>query len=139
MRVQVPFYRTKLTSWMAAFEETYRFILLEADCAEHRDWANLCIEQARPPYARLLVALLLRVVLLRALDAANVLLRTPMPCPDLAHVRSASKVLQFSVRVTLSCTDKRCARSLAAMARTHAGGLHPARGGGGRDVRRERR
>jgi hypothetical protein len=32
---------------MAAFEETYRFILLEADAAEHKDWANLCIEQVR--------------------------------------------------------------------------------------------
>ena len=41
----MPFYRTKLFSWMAAFEETYRFILLEADPAENQDWANLCIEQ----------------------------------------------------------------------------------------------
>jgi hypothetical protein len=44
-RMQVPFYRTKLNSWMAQFEETYRFILLEADPYENRDWANLCIEQ----------------------------------------------------------------------------------------------
>jgi hypothetical protein len=49
-RAQVPFYRTKLTSWMAAFEETYRFILLEADASEHKDWAHLCIEQARRPW-----------------------------------------------------------------------------------------
>ena len=43
--MQVPFYRTRLTAWLAAYEETYRFILLEADPAESRDWASLCIEQ----------------------------------------------------------------------------------------------
>jgi hypothetical protein len=48
-RLQVPFYRTKLNSWMAAFEETYRFILLECDPAENKDWANLCIEQVCCP------------------------------------------------------------------------------------------
>lgn len=46
-RLKVPFYRTKLFSWMAAFEETYRFILLEADPSESKHWADLCIEQVR--------------------------------------------------------------------------------------------
>lgn len=47
-RLQVPFYRTKVTSWMASQEEDYRFILLEADPAEDRGWAQLCVEQACP-------------------------------------------------------------------------------------------
>ena len=50
-RMRVPFYRTKLNSWMAAFEETYRFILLEADPSESKHWADLCIEQVRPQQA----------------------------------------------------------------------------------------
>jgi hypothetical protein len=45
-RLQVPFYRTKVTSWMASQEEDYRFILLEADPADDRSWAQLCVEQA---------------------------------------------------------------------------------------------
>lgn len=47
-RLQVPFYRTKVTSWMASQEEDYRFILLEADPGEDRGWAQLCVEQACP-------------------------------------------------------------------------------------------
>ena len=47
-RLQVPFYRTKVTSWMASQEEDYRFILLEADASEDRSWAQLCVEQVAP-------------------------------------------------------------------------------------------
>lgn len=45
-RLQVPFYRTKVTSWMASQEEDYRFIILEADPSEDRGWAQICVEQA---------------------------------------------------------------------------------------------
>lgn len=55
-RLQVPFYRTKVTSWMASQEEDYRFILLEADPAEDRSWAQLCVEQARPHHTHMGIA-----------------------------------------------------------------------------------
>ena len=44
-RLQVPFYRTKVTSWMASMEEEYRFIIMEADASEDPNWAQLCVEQ----------------------------------------------------------------------------------------------
>ena len=46
-RLQVPFYRTKVTSWMASMEEEYRFIIMEADASEDPNWAQLCVEQVR--------------------------------------------------------------------------------------------
>jgi CRP-like cAMP-binding protein len=49
-RLHVPFYRTKVTSWMASLEEEYRFILLEADPSEDASWAQLCVEQVPPAH-----------------------------------------------------------------------------------------
>ncbi|DBB17173.1 TPA: hypothetical protein ACH3X3_014241 [Trebouxia sp. C0006] len=44
-RLHVSFYRSKITSWMAAQEEDYRFILLEADTTL-TPWSKICISQA---------------------------------------------------------------------------------------------
>lgn len=44
-RIGIGFYRSKITSWMAAQEEDYRFILLEAD-GEMSPWSKLCVSQA---------------------------------------------------------------------------------------------
>ncbi|EIE18912.1 patatin-domain-containing protein, partial [Coccomyxa subellipsoidea C-169] len=44
-RLHISFYRSKLTSWMAAQEEDYRFILLEADAAL-TPWSRICISHA---------------------------------------------------------------------------------------------
>ncbi|GLC44977.1 hypothetical protein PLESTB_001747900 [Pleodorina starrii] len=44
-RLDVLFYRSKVTSWMAAQEEEYRFILLEADVAAS-PWSSVCVAQA---------------------------------------------------------------------------------------------
>ncbi|CAL8463928.1 g3463 [Coccomyxa elongata] len=44
-RLHISFYRSKLTSWMAAQEEDYRFILLEADAAV-TPWSRICISHA---------------------------------------------------------------------------------------------
>jgi len=44
-RLQSVFYRSKITSWMAAKEEDYRFILFETD-AEQSAWSRLCVSQA---------------------------------------------------------------------------------------------
>lgn len=42
--LHVPFYRTKITSWMASQEEIYRFIILEADRVD-TSWPQLCTDQ----------------------------------------------------------------------------------------------
>ncbi|KAK9862379.1 hypothetical protein WJX84_007181 [Apatococcus fuscideae] len=44
-RLRAPFYRTKITTWMASQEEEFRFILLEAD-ADATEWSKLCLAQA---------------------------------------------------------------------------------------------
>lgn len=38
------FYRSKITSWMAAQEEEFRFIILEAD-ASPTAWSSVCVAQ----------------------------------------------------------------------------------------------
>jgi hypothetical protein len=45
-KLHVPFYRSKLTTWMAKQEEKYRFIVLQGDPLSAA-WTSLCITQAR--------------------------------------------------------------------------------------------
>eukprot|EP00898_Chlorokybus_atmophyticus_P004975 jgi/Chlat1/5479/Chrsp36S05433 len=44
-KLHIPFYRSKLTAWMAAQEESYRFIVLQGD-PHAVEWTHLCITQA---------------------------------------------------------------------------------------------
>ena len=44
-RLSNRFYRSKLTAWMAAQEEDYAFIILQAD-GEASDWSKICVAQA---------------------------------------------------------------------------------------------
>jgi len=44
-RLSNRFYRSKLTAWMAAQEEDYSFIILQAD-PDTSDWSKICVAQA---------------------------------------------------------------------------------------------
>ena len=44
-RLSNRFYRSKLTAWMAAQEEDYTYIILQAD-AELTEWSKICVAQA---------------------------------------------------------------------------------------------